>query len=583
MQDCKLFDVYISYSHKDSRLVRSIVQELEGLGVRTYTIDSLESGEDYKTQIVEAIRSAQYFVPIITENSISSRFFEMECGLAAYQARDRAKTIIPVCFSAETLWKNSAIAYDLMMYQHIKAEGTSDDEMTRIATLIGSEVLARRSDKELLDRITAYAKAGAVGKAADTVCYLLDHYLSRLSFGTLGQARALLCKTVTLMENLYDLYDYDYGEECVSLARNKGYIVSRVEQLLENDQLFGGDDLLLLSVAIRLIYWGREIQWTIADAVTHGGKSCESISVDLDQDYAKRQKPYWSKYNRELIKQSINESVRYTSDELLFIHETSKYDCAAHPHLDSREAPAVKETKDDELLYSIASFMREGNRLFDLISEQECAEEFLKCLIVSYERLQKYCEVIGEKKVCAECVTRLLELKAQLTVNGARKATNEKAQDGIKSLLGVTIPKSGNFDVFISHKREDMDIASEMYDYLRGYMKEPFFDKYSLPEMSESEYRKSIMRALDGSRHFVVVLSQLSYLDSYWVRLEMEIFQAEIDEGRKPKSNFLMIVTGNVYDEIMASNKAVLPIEYRCCEIMRVDEYKTKLLSYLNK
>lgn len=139
------------------------------------------------------------------------------------------------------------------------------------------------------------------------------------------------------------------------------------------------------------------------------------------------------------------------------------------------------------------------------------------------------------------------------------------------------------YDVFISHKSQDFDLALNIYEFLRSSLKEPFFDKFSLPEMNEAQYRKSIMQALDASRHFVVVFSDLAYLKSDWVSLEMEVFQSEMDEGRKPGANFLMIVTKSVYDQIMQSNKTLLPIEYRRCEIMCMDDYREKLLNYLNR
>ena len=89
------------------------------------------------------------------------------------------------------------------------------------------------------------------------------------------------------------------------------------------------------------------------------------------------------------------------------------------------------------------------------------------------------------------------------------------------------------------------------------------------------------MQALEGSSHFVVIFSELEYLESFWVDLEMDVFHTEIVEGRKQGANFIMVATNEVYEEIMRSNKTVLPIQYRRVEIMRVEDYKKKLLSYI--
>jgi len=342
-------------------------------------------------------------------------------------------------------------------------------------------------------------------------------------------------------------------------------------------------------VALRLLYFDREIRWDCIDVATHGDLSDGIIRALPVADHIKKQDEYRERYFALQKKESFTagESSKYSEQEKQIIQDTVSYiytgkEVLSPIRIDREMSDAVKEPdRDDQLLYSVASFMKEGNKVFDLMSEYQGAEDFLRCLLLSYERLRAYCEVVGEKEVCAECIDRIVELKRKLEHRGLEKKVPEKVEKGIKTLLGLTVPKSGQFDVFLSHKREDMDIALDMYHFLKRNMKEAFFDKYSLPEMSQAQYRKAIMEALDGSKHFVVIFSDLAYLKSDWVQLEMEIFQSEMDEGRKENANFIMVVTDGVYNEIMKSNKSVLPIAYRRCEIMRVEEYSAKLLKYL--
>ena len=148
-------------------------------------------------------------------------------------------------------------------------------------------------------------------------------------------------------------------------------------------------------------------------------------------------------------------------------------------------------------------------------------------------------------------------------------------------LLGLKIPDSGNFDVFLCHKREDLDIAEGVYDFLREELKEVFLDTKKLSQMGESEYRKSIMQALDNSNHFIVILSELSYLEAPWIKEETEVFHSEIREGRKKDSNFLFLVTENVMKQILETNKKCLPIDFRRYEIMLVRDFATKLKDYI--
>lgn len=65
------------------------------------------------------------------------------------------------------------------------------------------------------------------------------------------------------------------------------------------------------------------------------------------------------------------------------------------------------------------------------------------------------------------------------------------------------------------------------------------------------------MDALEESRNFVVIVSKLEYLNSFWLELEMKTFQHELNEGRKPDANFLMVISDTVEDEIYRTNKNV--------------------------
>ncbi len=160
-------------------------------------------------------------------------------------------------------------------------------------------------------------------------------------------------------------------------------------------------------------------------------------------------------------------------------------------------------------------------------------------------------------------------------------ASSEKAENGIKSLLGFTTHGSGGYDVFISFKDEDSDLAENVYNYCHQYMKVPFWSKRSLPELSASEYENAIYDALDRSKHFVVVFSSLKYLDARWVSEEMKVFHSEMVEKRKEEGKFILIATDDVYKEIIGSNKERLNIRYRSYEIMKMSEYKSKLYKYL--
>ena len=165
----------------------------------------------------------------------------------------------------------------------------------------------------------------------------------------------------------------------------------------------------------------------------------------------------------------------------------------------------------------------------------------------------------------------------------------EMAQDGAD---GLRTFKRVHPDLVLLDLMMPVMDGTQMIRELRTFSKTPViiltakgevFDKVTLPELSESDYDEAIMKALDHSRHFLVIITDLAQLDTYWIKLEMKTFHHEIVEGRKENSNFIMLVTDRVYQEIVSSNKTVLPLRYRSCEIMRISDYKAALPGYMTK
>ena len=259
-------------------------------------------------------------------------------------------------------------------------------------------------------------------------------------------------------------------------------------------------------------------------------------------------------------------------------------------YVDSEKAGAPKDIEKDKAvdelenqLFEVAKHINRGNEIFQRIADKEATHEFLVCLKTSYERLKNYCELVGCKKVTNYCIDKLGKINLSLLELKEEEENKEGLKENcFKALLGFTLPSSGRYDVFISYKHEDDDIASNVHAFLKQNLVNAFYDKVTLPKLGKSEYYDAIMESLDHSENFVVILSNLQYIYSDWVKLEMNTFHTEMSEGRKPDANFIIIATPEVYDEIISSNKMVLPIQYRRCEIMKTTEYRERLLSYIS-
>lgn len=93
---------FISHSHKDERIASALVSFLKlGVGVETKEIrctsqlsTGLESGADINQQLLKDIKRCQYFMPLITENSLSSEFVGFEIGAAWALQKENIRPLV---------------------------------------------------------------------------------------------------------------------------------------------------------------------------------------------------------------------------------------------------------------------------------------------------------------------------------------------------------------------------------------------------------------------------------------------------------------------------------------------------------
>ena len=127
------------------------------------------------------------------------------------------------------------------------------------------------------------------------------------------------------------------------------------------------------------------------------------------------------------------------------------------------------------------------------------------------------------------------------------------------------------YDVFISAKSEDYPHAHVAAQRLREAGLSIFFADQELPELGESDYRKAIAKALEASRHMLVVASSRSNAESEWVEYEWGTFLNE-KRSRRKSGNLATLLCGGM--EI-----ADLPIDLRQHEARPIDKLSV-LLKY---
>ena len=128
------------------------------------------------------------------------------------------------------------------------------------------------------------------------------------------------------------------------------------------------------------------------------------------------------------------------------------------------------------------------------------------------------------------------------------------------------------YDVFISCKSEDYPLAEEVYAYLTDKGFSVFLSSKELRQLGKTEYMDAISKALDDSYHLLVVASSAANIESRWVRFEWSTFLNEQLSGRKQGQIFTLLKDVSVSE---------LPLKLRCFESLTIDNYKDRILPYV--
>lgn len=77
------YDIFISYSHRDSQLARSLYSKLKDAGLRCFLAEKdIAAAERWESRIRDALRASQRILLIITPNSKDSHWVVAEAGAA---------------------------------------------------------------------------------------------------------------------------------------------------------------------------------------------------------------------------------------------------------------------------------------------------------------------------------------------------------------------------------------------------------------------------------------------------------------------------------------------------------------------
>ena len=129
------------------------------------------------------------------------------------------------------------------------------------------------------------------------------------------------------------------------------------------------------------------------------------------------------------------------------------------------------------------------------------------------------------------------------------------------------------YDVFISAKSQDYDLAKEVYHFLTNNGLNPFLACITLDEEGKSQFGEAIDDALDDAIHMIVVASSLEHINASYVKSEWSTFNNDLRTGKKT-GNLLTILSDDI-DQLQ------LKPALRYHEVLRFNTYQQKILKYL--
>ena len=141
------YDVFISYSRKDSAIVERFADDLGKAGFSVWMdVNGIETGDEFKRNIVTAIKESEVFLFFSSEASNASVWTVKEVNVAVMLQ----KSIIPI--KLDSAMYDDSILFDLAGLDFIVCNGTSN-------IIHAFEKLSRSLGKKVMPNVKSDFKA----------------------------------------------------------------------------------------------------------------------------------------------------------------------------------------------------------------------------------------------------------------------------------------------------------------------------------------------------------------------------------------------------------------------------------------
>ena len=127
-------EIFISYSRSDKSIIDELINRLEAAGHQVWVDrEGIRGGDQWRTQIVEAIENNDVFLLVLSKNSIVSDHVRAEIDLA----KESRKKIVPI--NLQSVEIPSSMKYQLVGLQHINLYTQYETGLQELLATLGGE------------------------------------------------------------------------------------------------------------------------------------------------------------------------------------------------------------------------------------------------------------------------------------------------------------------------------------------------------------------------------------------------------------------------------------------------------------
>ena len=150
------YDAFISYSRKDSEIVLPIVERLQKEGFNVWIdMDGVESGDAFKSVIVEAIKESKTFLFFSSKNSLESPWTVKEVNVAVLVKKE----FIPIKLD-ETEYNNSIMfdmaGLDYIDYKNVEKREACITKLVKSLSFKTSKQVQKKSESNFSKQLNSH-------------------------------------------------------------------------------------------------------------------------------------------------------------------------------------------------------------------------------------------------------------------------------------------------------------------------------------------------------------------------------------------------------------------------------------------